>query len=1317
MRLFDLFCLLFSGLSAPRSTRRVLRPSSVRGARAGSRLVVFGLLCCLATPSAFAQGANDPDGDGIINLLDNCPFDSNSPQNDVDGDGVGDICDTNCPNFPNDPDDTDCDGIPNASDICPDNSNFNQLDTDNDGKGDVCDPGIKIITIGSTSGGAVQAVDGMVIPPNMFDANGLLTAGVGVGVPPDKTLLDYSLRVSSSPFAPAGVLELAPVPLIRATTVFEIALGGTPPWFGTGVYPSSWGQVRLGAYFADPLVPVGPLVAELVDIATGEVVAIDRVTVLDGRLLSLEANAPVIDDPLVLQLSPSGFDELEMTHTEPLPYPSLEALNDQIEIELAGIDPVKTAELSSRVCIPLDEISEFSETQAWDRALAEAYLQFGSYTFLDDLCTNPNVAFCGSSLLAAGICAGACLAKDQICVQEIPRQRDFQVCIAGIEATLLDEDVERLAFIDLEISDSLPDTIESDVIFEGLYAKADVRLDDFTIEYTEGTQPCLPPRPKETIQRSDVDSIPALVDAIICRDAEITAEQACSTCDPDFPNLPFTENPEPLGVAIKTSNDEHLDISDDGNNSLMLADVATSIPTSICTNTDFSLTLESEAEDLLTEYYSDMISILEGAWQTPLGGKGQDDLLEDLLFPFNTGEASFAGYDSDLAFIDVETHPANGLILQQSISISHLPPTPIPAAQLYDNSEPIIVTHDAGMTPLGDPYDVHQTITTRYLNRLLAVQTEPLFELVAAPTYAELGIAPPVGTPPNTPATMDGETLADWNPLFAEMSKARVRIKAVPVITPFTWMPMDWPTPEAPLGWFVTHLRVTITDEFGKIWLVMLVDQMGGEVDFGFSAIEQDPFLTTTRNGPGWLSLFESVSFEGCPLSEVYESPPGLCGPALASDIISLFANDLDAGLDEVFGSLPAPQFFDQAQTSAIPFKTKPLVEHFAARGHYSVFADLVLAQTTDTDGDGIFDIRDNCDFVPNPNQVDSDGDGEGNACDANDDNDGILDVNDICPRTPSGQFVLGQGFVQSDLDGDGLGDECDPNADGDPFLNLTDNCPFVVNPLQADRDGDGVGDPCDFDTDNDGIDDGSDNCPADPNPSQLDFDGDGIGAECDDDQDDDGILDTNDNCLGVANPDQFDFDFDGIGNTCDPDFDNDGVANGGDNCPQFPNPDQADADGNGIGDACEVPGLDSDFDGTPDTADDFPYRAAARRDTDGDGMPDQIAPGCGAQCRANFGLVLDLDDDNDTLLDVVETNTGIYVSPTNTGSDPLIVDTDGDGVDDGTEVSVGTDPNNADSPAVPSFGRPGHLLLLGALFGSGMWATRRSRRLRRRTM
>ena len=60
-------------------------------------------------------------------------------------------------------------------------------------------------------------------------------------------------------------------------------------------------------------------------------------------------------------------------------------------------------------------------------------------------------------------------------------------------------------------------------------------------------------------------------------------------------------------------------------------------------------------------------------------------------------------------------------------------------------------------------------------------------------------------------------------------------------------------------------------------------------------------------------------------------------------------------------------------------------------------------------------------------------------------------------------------------------------------------------------------------------------------------------------------------------------------------------------------------------------------------------------------------------------------DSDADGLEDGVETLTGVYVGPAETGSNPLAADTDSDGTQDGAEVSARTDPNNPDTtpPAV----------------------------------
>ena len=332
-------------------------------------------------------------------------------------------------------------------------------------------------------------------------------------------------------------------------------------------------------------------------------------------------------------------------------------------------------------------------------------------------------------------------------------------------------------------------------------------------------------------------------------------------------------------------------------------------------------------------------------------------------------------------------------------------------------------------------------------------------------------------------------------------------------------------------------------------------------------------------------------------------------------------------------------------------------------------FSDIVLWNyARDQDSDGIIDGADNCPRVANPDQVDTDGDLYGDACDDDDDgdsigddwddcspgeidwnsapntdhdsdgcrdftedddddNDGILDIHDNCSKGSIGWIST----IENDENQDGCEDV---DTDGDGYVDQLDKCPSIFD-NQADLDGDGIGDACETDTDGDGISDEYDNCPRDSfdweSEHDIDHDQDGC-RDLDRDPDDDGdnVLDLSDECpLGQINWNaSFDHDSDGCHDDFeDTDDDSDGFADPEDACPRG-----------------------------------YVGIAGVGMDLDQDGCID---------------LTEDDDDDNDGVLDEIDEcrYTPIGFDVDGVGCSGVQLDTDGDGVHNLNDLCPSTEP------------------------------------------
>jgi photosystem II stability/assembly factor-like uncharacterized protein len=177
----------------------------------------------------------------------------------------------------------------------------------------------------------------------------------------------------------------------------------------------------------------------------------------------------------------------------------------------------------------------------------------------------------------------------------------------------------------------------------------------------------------------------------------------------------------------------------------------------------------------------------------------------------------------------------------------------------------------------------------------------------------------------------------------------------------------------------------------------------------------------TTNYGSTWSDI--SSNLPQTPVNDVIIDPHDNQTLYVGTDVGVYVSTNLGGSWSLLGTGMPVTCVHDIEMSR----RTRKLVAATHGRSMYAT--QVPCPGMTDTDGDGVPDLCDNCLTVSNPDQADIDNDGIGDACD-----------NCVDP------------------DGDGYG------SPGYPMTTCSiDNCPSVYNPDQADLNSNGIGDACEY--------------------------------------------------------------------------------------------------------------------------------------------------------------------------------------------------------------------------------------------------------------
>jgi hypothetical protein len=688
---------------------------------------------------------------------------------------------------------------------------------------------------------------------------------------------------------------------------------------------------------------VKPVISELYDNRERFVRARDFIVIYDTRFDPRFARtappSPVLSG-LQLELTQRGLNNSEETNQKRLPYPSISGFGDVLGLEFnrrpkVTHNTITTLASSLATCRSINEVPEFRDTPEYTRVYTDALSQ---YFMLEAARQTTGSGAASASIIgalsainpvlgaaAAGLSALASASIEATaCVRRPPVEADFEVCAGTIEGkgqTLRMLSAESVNFA-LGRDGASPPVFSANPEVGNLTGTVSGKFTNLFIRFKENPgKACIATiRPASQVRPSA--GTPAFT-AVDCNQLTVAAERAVASQPLDFTLL------RPVG------NGEDIDYSPalQPANYFALQSFSRNRGTQGWCNYDFAFRTATDA--YLDKFQSRVRDALNNAWRSGdpatqhalslkeqfahwtlgLSGDlalrtsptGQDHTLDFQYSPSasaNLHDRYFVRFNGS-AFA---AKPITGLSGNYVLT----PPTVRPCA---NNS------CGTNLSPTGTRFDFGFHYTTSLMNHIVAqLATTTLLNFEWRPTYAELGITPPGGTPDTARVPLDTTTLASIFPALSGLPAGTIAIK---IAIPSTFKPFLYinPQPERTANWqegqtdlVYNAPTVNIDIEFNGTRVLaglLHVNHRNFQLNPSFTSDKLDAAwsLNLAQNalGPASLVFVQESSIPGCGYGQLFGGFPQGCADQLLLAIHEKLRPLLAGQLLYVADRFPAP--------------------------------------------------------------------------------------------------------------------------------------------------------------------------------------------------------------------------------------------------------------------------------------------------------------------------------------------------------------------------------------------------------------------------